>query len=813
VWLRERAARDAASCGGKGAGLARLVALGFEVPDGFVLTTQAYRLAADRPPGTDLLPEAVRRDLGASYRRLGGRVAVRSSMVGEDAAGQSFAGQLESVLGVEGEAALVDAVRRVWGSASSPAVRRYASRRGPGPGPPARAPDVAVVVQRQVDPVASGVAFTADPVTGQRHVVIEATAGLGESLLRGRSEPDRFVVDARGALAEERRVLLGAEAFPSAVALEVAATARSVALRLGAPQDVEWAWDGRRVLLLQARPIASLAGRHVYSSRLLGDMSPGLVKPLLWSTNTQGIVRRVFAPMFREFVGATEDECRATLRRFRSRLFMDVTRMGMLLERAGLPGNFFDMTARDDRASARPRPTPRLLAVLPRVLRVAWRESRAAPRIEAHVERVDRELAGFRGRDWAGTEPAELLRQADRVLALHGDSQRWVFLAAMNLTVRMRILQRLLDRWTPGVESGDLMRGLAGMKTLEPNAALQRLGERAAGLSPEVREGLLGGGDADARRRLGTSAEGREVVAGVDSFLARFGYLRPHGVDFSEPGWAENPGAVWSAIGRLAVDGRAAPAGDPRSVGERAAASVERRLGGLRRLVFDRLLASTRRHIALRERLSLLLTEDVHETRRLFLALGERLAAEGGLAGRDDVFFLEYPELRALVEGRAPVTPARRLVEERRAEMERDAQVALPETFAGEEPPVLPVGEAAVVGGFLAGIPASAGVVRGVARVVLDPGEVRGRLTREDILVIPFTDTAWTPLFPTVGGVVAETGGQLSHTAIVAREYALPTVVSVKGATRLIRDGQPVTVDGGTGRVWLRHLDPGEEIR
>ena len=203
----------------------------------------------------------------------------------------------------------------------------------------------------------------------------------------------------------------------------------------------------------------------------------------------------------------------------------------------------------------------------------------------------------------------------------------------------------------------------------------------------------------------------------------------------------------------------------------------------------------------------------MHETRRLFLALGERLAAEGGLAERDDVFFLEYPELRALVEGRAPITPARRLVEERRAEMERDAQVALPETFAGEEPPVLPVGEAAAVGDFLAGIPASAGVVRGVARVVLDPGEVRGRLTREDVLVIPFTDTAWTPLFPTVGGVVAETGGQLSHTAIVAREYALPTVVSVKGATRLIRDGQPVTVDGGTGRVWLRHLDPGEEVR
>jgi pyruvate,water dikinase len=104
-------------------------------------------------------------------------------------------------------------------------------------------------------------------------------------------------------------------------------------------------------------------------------------------------------------------------------------------------------------------------------------------------------------------------------------------------------------------------------------------------------------------------------------------------------------------------------------------------------------------------------------------------------------------------------------------------------------------------------------MIRGTARVVLDPGAVRGRLTREDVLVIPFTDTAWTPLFATVGGVVAETGGQLSHTAIVAREYCLPTVVGVKAATRLVRDGQAVTVDGGTGRVWLRHLEPGEEAR
>jgi pyruvate,water dikinase len=813
VWLRDRAARDAALCGGKGAGLARLVALGFDVPDAFVLTTRAFREAAGFLPDGQPVPAGLRREIVEAYRRLGGRVAVRSSMVGEDAAGRSFAGQLDTVLGVEGEAALLEALRAVWASAAAPGVLRYAAGGRAAPGEGGAPADVAVVVQRQVEPVAAGVAFSADPVSGQRHVVIEATRGLGDALLRGQAAPDRFVVDGRHALAEETRVSLGPDVFPSPAVLDVAALVRRVALRLGAPQDVEWAWDGRKISLLQARSIASLVGRHVYSRRLLGDMAPGLVKPLLWSTNATGIVRRVFAPMFGELVGATPAECLPTLRRFRSRLYVDVTLVGALLERAGLPANFFEVTARQDRAAARPRPSARLVAVAPRFLRFAWREGRAAPRIEAHLAGADRELASFRVRDWSAVGPRDLLGGFDRILALHAESQWWVLMAAMNLAVRMRLLQRALDRWAAGVASGDLMRGLVGMKTLEPNAALQRLGERAAGLPATTREALLEGDEADARRILQPSAEGRELVREVDAFIARFGFLRPHGVDFSEPGWAEDPGAVWRAVGRLATDGRPAPAAHAPPRGDEAAAAVRRGLTGVRRRLFDKLLASTRRHIALRERLSLLLTEDVHETRRLLLALGEQLAGRGALGSRDDVFFLEYDELRALAQGDGSPEGARQLAEERRAEFERDARVELPETFAGEEPPALPAGGDAPTGEYLSGTPASAGVVRGTARVVLDPGAVRGRLTREDVLVIPFTDTAWTPLFATVGGVVAETGGQLSHTAIVAREYSLPTVVGVKAATRLVRDGQAVTVDGGTGRVWLRHLEPGEEAR
>jgi len=145
------------------------------------------------------------------------------------------------------------------------------------------------------------------------------------------------------------------------------------------------------------------------------------------------------------------------------------------------------------------------------------------------------------------------------------------------------------------------------------------------------------------------------------------------------------------------------------------------------------------------------------------------------------------------------------LVTTRKAEMEADAQVELPDTICGDHVPTRPI--LPVEGQeYLVGISGSSGRAQGYARIVLDPAEAPVTLTRSDILIVPFTDVGWTPLFSGIGGIVAETGGQLSHTSIVAREYGLPAVVSVKKATHLVKDGQPITVDGDTGRVYLKHM-------
>jgi phosphoenolpyruvate synthase/pyruvate phosphate dikinase len=175
---------------------------------------------------------------------------------------------------------------------------------------------------------------------------------------------------------------------------------------------------------------------------------------------------------------------------------------------------------------------------------------------------------------------------------------------------------------------------------------------------------------------------------------------------------------------------------------------------------------------------------------------------QGRLGQPDDIFYLTLDEVQQLAAGKAGVGDVLGLVATRRAEMVQDAKLDLPDVFLGDDMPAFAT-SARQTQEWLVGIQGSSGMAEGSARIVLDPSAAPIELTRQDILVVPFTDMSWTLLFAGVGGIVAETGGQLCHGAIVAREYGLPAVVGVKNATRRIQEGQHIVVDGTLGRVYL----------
>ena len=824
VFLSNRRAADTSLTGGKGASLARLMREGFPVPPGFVITTAALREPLDaarrlaESDGLDAarrrclawdIPEPLSRAVLRAAREIGpGFVAVRSSLVCEDSASVSCAGLLDTVLNVDGGPALLDAVRRILASAFGDRLWAYLARGGIDA--PRASVSLAVVVQRMVEASASGVAFSVDPVTCRPGVVIEAVAGLGDDLVRGRVRPDRYRVGPRGELQEAVPARPGAPLLAEPSVRRLAELVVSIADAAEAPQDVEWSYDGRDFHVLQARPITSLSGKQIYSRRMVSDMAPGLVKPLVWSAKYAPINENVFAPLFERLTGPGTIDPASISTRLYSRVYVNVTAVGGILERIGLPANFFDMLAREDRAARkRIRPNARTVAALIRLARFVRRESGIDRRVQPFIESQQRQLEVFRTFDWASEVPQALVAHFGRLKALHGRSQWHIVLVSLNMHVRNRLLGRMLSRRWPELDPRDVIKGNGRRSALTAFEGIERLAGTARGLDPGVLERMAdepGGGLMPA---LASSGQGRRLLDEFHAFMNRFGFLSASGSDFSEPPWVETPHLIWHTVARLAGSHPAAPAVDAEARREEALERVRSGFGPLRRRLFEQLHGSTIRYMECREQLSVLMTEETYLMRRCLLALGRELAARGVVEQADDVFYLVDAELEAVLRDPAEAADARSRVAARKAELAADAAVEPPETVCGGQPLVAePPGDGAIE--FLAGIGASAGVQRGRARVVLDPGTDGGRFGPSDILVVPFTDIGWLPVLASAGGVVADTGGQLSHTSIIAREFGIPAVVSVRHATRIIADGQDVTVDGTAGRVYL-HPDAVQE--
>ena len=504
VRLGHRLALREVIAGGKGASLARLRRRGYPVPPGFVITSRPFddllaSLGLANPTLIqDLAEENLTRlrdrvlscqmpgRLAASItkarRALSGPVAVRSSMIGEDSQPSSFAGQLDTVLNVADESALLPAVKRCWASVFNPRLLAYLNARDPERAPPATASfSTGVVVQRMVDAVAAGVAFNADPATGQRCVVIEATRGLGDALVSGLVTPDRYIVDARGALTEARPA--GDEPTLSEdQALQLAFIVRAVARDAAVPQDVEWAWNGSQFWLLQARPITTLVGKHIYSNRITSEMAHGLIKPLLYTTNTTSTARNVFGRVFTDLIGPNDIDFTTIGKRIHSPQYTDLTVLGELFERVGLPPNFFEMMSRDERGERRRPPMgPKTLLAGVRLLSFAIRHGRIADNIDALNRRHYQELETFRRANWSGTPPGQLLARYEELARIHGETQWHVFLGPVNMLIRNRHTAGLARKRAPDVVPGDLIKGLAGLKALEPNARLRWYGSQRSG--------------------------------------------------------------------------------------------------------------------------------------------------------------------------------------------------------------------------------------------------------------------------------------------------------------------------------------------
>ncbi|WP_199506067.1 PEP/pyruvate-binding domain-containing protein [Geodermatophilus sp. TF02-6] len=826
VPLQDASRYDVALVGGKGAGLGELVRQGWRVPAGFVVTTAAYveavaaagvpvaeRVAADDLAGLRAeiaaapLSAEVRREIVTACAALGdGPVAVRSSATAEDLPGAAFAGQQDTHLGVVGDDAVVDAVRRCWASLWTDRAVAYRRRLRMAP----EEVRIAVVVQRMVDAEVAGVLLTADPVTGDRHrLVVEASSGLGEAVVSGLVTPDHYELDRRGRVrvstAGRREVVVrsapgggtvtdagdpgGVARLSRAVLAELARTGTAVAERAGRPQDMEWALADGRLWWLQARPMTALPPPPVRLNRLQRQVSQLVVE--YFSVRPYPIDATTWVP--HGVVGA----------------------MGRVTRSVGVTGVFEHLLHEQDGVVDRlllptPRPTPAVLLAPARIARRARRFDPARwtadPRLLDATAR-SRAMAAddLRVLPWRDllARPREALALVPPLADLRIDYLPGTGLALLRLVLVLALLRRR-------AAMTDLLAGIP-TRTDEANRALEALADRVRA-DPALDAALA---DAIARPGAGPddgAALPPDFAEQVAAFLVEFGHRETATpVLVTPPTLADDPAALLGTVRVLASsprrsDDRADRA--RRAMGDLLAARPLRSPAVRDRA--RRWVAAARAGMAFREDSHAALTLPLPALRRSLLEIGRRLQVAGVLEQPEDVFHLRLAELEALggLEDAGQVDDADRdrlcgLVRARAARREELSGVPLIDTAAvyrrrRSHRRVEEDGGEVVV----TGTPAGRGRATGPVTVVHGPAEF-GRLSSGDVLVCPSTNPAWTPLFGRAAAVVVDTGGPASHAAIVAREHGIPAVMGTVTGSTALPDGQVVTVDGGTGRVTL----------
>jgi rifampicin phosphotransferase len=853
--LREVDRTHIALVGGKGAHLGELSRIeDIHVPIGYGVTTDAFRRIMAEAPSIDarldrlsLLNaddrDAIRRlsaeiretveriaipdDLAAAITRplasLGEHAAyaVRSSATAEDLPTASFAGQHDTYLNVAGPAAILRHVRRCWASLFTERAVTYRLRNGVDH----RDAQMAVVIQQMVMPHASGVLFTADPVTSSRKVAsVDAIFGLGEVLVSGLVNADVYKVRdgevisrsiATKRLASQpspdggtREEPIGPErreqpALTDAQVVRLATLGRQIEEHFGHPQDIEWCLVDDDFQIVQSRPITTLfpipatgdRAKHVYLSVGHQQMMTDPMKPLgisFWQLTTP---RPMNVAGGRLFVDVTEDLASpATGTRLLQILGKSEPLMSDAL-RTVLDRGDFIASAADDSAAGPPaggaaitiEPDPAIVSGL-------------IEHNEASIAALQRDIRGKSGialLEFILSDLEELKR------ILFDPRSHQVFMAAMDATWW---LNEQLQTWLGDRNAADVLtQSVPHNVTSEMGLALLDVAD-AIRSHPDVVAFLQQVHDDGFLDELPKLAGGREARDTILAYLAKYGMRCVGEIDITRPRWSERPSAlVPMIVGN--IKNFAPGAGERRfEQGRQAAKKWQHELLERVRALPDgeqkadqtkRMIDVVRTFIGYREYPKYGMISRYFVYKQALLDEAERLVRAHVLREKGDMFFLTFDELHEVV--RTSKVDGE-LIRHRKDEF-RSYQALTP-------PRVLTSDGEAVAGtyrrdnmptGALLGLPVSAGTVEGRARVILDIADAN--IEPGDILVTAHTDPSWSPLFVAIAGLVTEVGGLMTHGAVIAREYGLPAVVGVERATELIQEGQRIRVNGTEGYV------------
>lgn len=836
LWFNEIGKDHIATAGGKGANLGEMARSGFPVPPGFCVSTEVYRnhiCKLELEPLIKTLyshirnesmkeleeisgnirkrieeapmPENAEQAIREAYRKLAGMgtplVSVRSSATAEDLPDASFAGQQETFLSVCGEEQVLYYVKQCWASLWTPRSASYRQKNGFDHEKVA----LCVVVQAMVQSDKSGVLFTINPLTGNTgEMMVNASYGLGESIVSGRVTPDTFRISKTGPLvlekqlgSKETQTITGPEGLTietdvseelrSSFCLEEAELRQLLELGLrvekhyGKPQDIEWAIAGSKLFLLQTRPVTASPAAPSQSRIEVKKLSRAQQKIL---DNFKEHIPDAPYPL--------DYEPLLALSRQKNAVFHELG-VSMPAEHKMLLMNEHGILSLE-----RPLPHPNI--------RLLWAPFSIRSMLKAvssamHKEEEIRLLEQLRS-----LEDTDVSQLDNRSLA--GYIQRAVDTAMQLTHLRFRTyvfpmvflggsLNRIIRRAKLGtsVNQYDFWAGLDYM-TAKIERALYELTEQADNI-PAVRQLFLEKPPADILLSLKEMPESDRFYASFAGFLREYGARTTKAyTPFSAEAWSEHPELLLGMLAAILKAGNIRQHIEQQEKGSRKYTELKGKvsvsLPPAKRKRFEALLEQFRIAHSGREELVYRMEQCYVAARRGVREAAGCLQKEGLLSQPEDIHYLTLSELNKALSAEADTETLKNSIGVRKAHRHEAEQV-----WNGEQ--------AEVIGGVdkgitVRGLSGSPGTALGAVRIIHGPGQF-DKLQKGEVLVCRFTDPAWTPLFSVACAVVCDTGGPLSHAAIVAREYGIPAVLGTKNATAVLKNKDLVMVDGFKGIV------------
>jgi pyruvate,water dikinase len=783
--------------------------------------------------------------------------AVRSSATAEDLPDASFAGQQDTFLNIKSQERLLESVRACWVSLFTDRAILYRAQNSFSH----REVLLSVVVQQMIMPEVSGILFTADPISGHRKIIsIDASYGLGEALVAGLVSPDLYKVDKRTQTIVETKIsdkqlairpdpaggtyheqiegaARHAQVLTDAQILALAEVGTRIEAHYGKPQDIEWCLAQGQIYVVQSRPITSLfplpspaprdKGLHLYFSfshaQVMTDPMPPMAISFWRAIFPFGKGKDPFAdnPYLTTAAGRIYVDLTPLLRVPRiGKAIPNLLQIADALSARAIGKVAARSEFVDNPASGHARPTTLARWLLPLWIgligRIVFLPPEGATRklselIERYIQSAQALLAA------APAGVTRLIVARKLLVTVFGDHIMEIppylgggILSKILLT---RVMHSLDNQEQIKADIEAIGRGLSGNVTTEMDQLVGDMAD-AARRSPALVQRLsqsLSQGDAqgvkDALATAHTIPGSEAFVEAWESFIHHYGMRGPSEIDISRPGWREEPASLLQVV--IANLKNSTP-GSHRTkhaqMAQKADAAIQRLikaarqgpLGFVRAALVRRLTRVMRHLIPVREHPKYMMIRLRGLVRATILECAAMLQAQGQIDEINDVWYLDWHELMIALQD--PSQDVRALIHTRQNVHLRNWQTIPPRVITSDgEIPTVSHDHANLPIGALAGSPVSAGIVEGVAKVIIDPQ--RELLSPGEILIAPFTDPGWTPLFINAAALVMETGGLMTHGSVVAREYGIPAVVAVIDATKKIHTGQRVRVNGSEGYV------------